>query len=290
MSKKLAEYNFRPDFEDLGFEIISLHDFQKRNYPKISIPHKINFYNILFITEGTGNHYINFNSYPIKRGSLLFIGKNQVHSWEKNDQIQGYIILFTERFLYHNQLEFNELMYGYPYNINLYSPLAQTSPKDFLSLSSLTNFMYQEYNTAPNTPSKEEVLQCLLRVLILKIQSQTQHNENLVDANLKKLFIDFQKLLNQNSTFTRNVKDYCKMLNVSYHQLNLACKTLVNQTAKAFIDDMVILNAKKLLADPIHNTNEIAYLIGFDEPSNFIKFFKKHTGKTPKYFKEKITS
>ncbi|APD06849.1 hypothetical protein UJ101_01330 [Flavobacteriaceae bacterium UJ101] len=289
MPKKFPEYNFRTDFEDLGFEMISLDDFRKRNYPNLSAPHKINFYNILFITEGTGKHYINFESYSLKKGSLLFIGKNQVHSWVKNNQLQGYITLFTERFLYQNQLEFNELSYGYPYNINLYSPLVQTTQQDFLSLSSLTNFLYQEYNTESNT-SKEEILQCLLRVFILKIQSQTPQNEKTVDPYLKNIFIDFQKLLNQNSTLTRNVKDYCEMLNVSYHQLNIACKTLVNQTAKVFIDDMVILNAKKLLADPTHNTNEIAYLIGFDEPSNFIKFFKKHTGKTPKHFKEKLTN
>lgn len=49
-----------------------------------------------------------------------------------------------------------------------------------------------------------------------------------------------------------------------------------------------MLNAKHLLADGANNTGQVSYLLGFEEPSNFTKKIKKHTGNTPTYFKEKL--
>ena len=42
-----------------------------------------------------------------------------------------------------------------------------------------------------------------------------------------------------------------------------------------------MLEAKRLLCHTNISIKEIGYAIGFDEPTNFIKYFRKHTGKTP---------
>jgi AraC family transcriptional activator of pobA len=95
-------------------------------------------------------------------------------------------------------------------------------------------------------------------------------------------------VLNENIALTRNAKDYCNNLNVSYQKLNLTCKTLTNKTVKEFIDDFLLLKAKRLLSESDVIISQVAYNLGFDEPTNFTKFFKKHTNQTPRSFTESI--
>ncbi|MGB0879232.1 MAG: AraC family transcriptional regulator [Polaribacter sp.] len=287
-NKELPKLIFKEDLELVGFEILTMKDFYNKYDASLLIPPKIlKFYEILFIEDGDGEHYIDFETYNFKKGSILFVGKNQVHSWQKHRSSNGYIILFTENFLYKNQLQFNELTYSYPYNTALYSPITNINNKNYYNtFLSLIKLIYEEYaNVAYQV--RQEVLQSLLRTLVLKVKSQLLPKE-VINDDKKTLFIEFQKNLDKNIFHTRNAIDYINMLGCSRHQLNMAVKTFTNKSIKAFIDDMLILHAKRLLADNRNNVSEVSYLLGFDETTNFAKYFKKHTNQTPTQFKEII--
>ncbi|WP_272149706.1 helix-turn-helix domain-containing protein [Tenacibaculum aiptasiae] len=286
--EELPKLLFREDLEIVGFEILKMKDFyEKYDSSLLASPKILKFYEILFIEDGQGKHFIDFETYSFKRGSILFIGKNQTHSWQEYRSSNGYIILFTENFLYKNQMQFNELSYSYPYNTALYSPITNiTNNKHFISFLSLIKLIYEEYRDVAYQV-RQEVLQSLLRTLILKIKSQLPTLE-IPNDDKKTLFIQFQKALDQHMFHTRNAKDYIDMLGCSAHQLNLVVKTFTNKSVKVFIDSMLILNAKRLLADSQYNVSEASYLLGFEETTNFTKFFKKHTNQTPSQFKEVI--
>lgn len=286
MSNQIKEYTFREEIEKIGFEIVTLNYFFNEN-SKLEIvkPHRINFYAILFITKGEGMHSIDFKEYKYKKGSVLFIEKNQVHAWIKSKDIEGFIILFTSEFLFRNQVIFNDISYSYPFNTSLYKPVINLEDDDYTSFYALINYLFQEYYIA-NTAVKQEILQNLLRTILLKIQSFPVKEKKDIDADKKDLFIRFQKLLEEMFSQTRNAKDYCTALNVSYRTLNTTCKTLTNKTVKEFIDAFLILQAKRWLSEGENNISEISYLLGFDELTNFTKFFKKHTNLTPKAFIE----
>ena len=287
MTNQIKVYSFREEFEEVGFEIIKLDEFFNDRLDMDSfVPHRINFYIILFITDGNGTHHIDFKPYNYEKGSVLFIGKNQIHSWNNRNNVNGYLVLFTEKFLFKNQIKFNDISYTYPYNSTLYDPILHLKSISFYnSFNSLVFYLYQEYNL-PQTHAKQEILQNLLRTILLKIQSVSTKELKNVDTELKGLFIRFQRMLAEKISLTRNANDYCTSLNVSYRELNTACKTLTNKTVKAFIDSVLILEAKKHLSDKENNISQAAFLLGFDEATNFSKFFKKHTKLSPKEFIE----
>jgi len=286
--QKIPEYSFREEYEQLGFEVIKLeHFYSNHSVLERTNPHKLKFYALIYIIKGNDTHIIDFTAHTFKVGSLIFVSKNQVHAWGKDNNVKGFIIFFTEAFLYKNQIQFNDLSYSYPYNYNLYSPILQTESENTKVFTQLITLIYNEYHYSINN-TQEEMLQCLLRVLILKIQDSTPSLLNDAPKETERLFVEFQKQLDQNISLTRNAQDYCNILGVSYHQLNKAIKTLTNKTIKAFIDDFVILQAKRLLADPTNNASEVSYALGFDESTNFSKFFKKHTGISPKLFSERL--
>lgn len=286
MTNKIEEYEFREEIEKIGFEIVTLNyffnEFSRLNR---KTSHKINFYAILFITKGEGIHSIDFNEYAYKKGNVLFVEKKQIHAWTKSKDVEGFLILFTSEFLFRNQVIFNDISYSYPFNNSLYKPFIYLKEDNYHSFNALINYLFQEYYL-PNSQVKQEILQNLLRTTLLKIKSFPLKETKEIDTSKKSLFIRFQKLLEENISQTRNAKEYCISLDVSYRTLNDTCKTLTNKTIKGFIDDYLILNAKKLLLNKDVNISQTAYRLGFEDTTNFTKFFKKFTNQTPKSFIE----
>lgn len=79
------------------------------------------------------------------------------------------------------------------------------------------------------------------------------------------------------------------MMNISYTHLNKIVKAVTGNTAKSFVDKFIILEIKRQLAVSDVSIKELTYDMGFDEPTNFVKFFKKHTQLSPAQFKKTLT-
>jgi len=69
--------------------------------------------------------------------------------------------------------------------------------------------------------------------------------------------------------------------------LNQATSKVLDKSPKELIDDRILLEAKRLLVYGNKSIKEIAFQLGFEEPTNFIKYFRKHIDKTPMEFREK---
>jgi AraC-like DNA-binding protein len=288
ISNQIKEYSFREEVDHVGFEIITLDAFRKSRVDEGGFnPHRINFNILLFITEGLGEHIVDFKSYNYQRGSVLLIGQNQTHSWVKNENASGFLLLFTEQFLIKNQINLLSTSFTNGYYRALYKPVIQLQEQGFDSYLRLIDLIFEEFQNT-NLLIKTEILQNLLRTALLKLQSYSSKEFKEVDYEVMSLFIRFQRVLEQNISNTRNAKDYCDLLNVSYRKLNESSVALTNKTVKSFIDSFILLEAKRLLSIGENNISEIADKLGFSEGTNFTKFFKKYTEFTPKQFVETI--
>ena len=58
-------------------------------------------------------------------------------------------------------------------------------------------------------------------------------------------------------------------------------KTETGRTAKDLINERILSKSKELLQSEMLSVTQVSYLLGFDYPQHFIRFFKSHTGKTP---------
>lgn len=86
-----------------GLDIITLEDLFSRHGDFASKPHRVNFYHILYISQGSGNHYVDFRPFPLAAGDLLFISPGQVYAFAMDQQnTRGFLILFTEEFFTDN--------------------------------------------------------------------------------------------------------------------------------------------------------------------------------------------
>jgi AraC-like DNA-binding protein len=101
-------------------------------------------------------------------------------------------------------------------------------------------------------------------------------------ANFKR----FRQLLEKEFIRAHQVQHYARELGLSERTLNRACTSATGVSAKDFIARRVCLEAKRLLAHTANPVQSIAFDLGFDEATNFVKFFKRLEGVTPTGFRQ----
>jgi AraC-like DNA-binding protein len=81
------------------------------------------------------------------------------------------------------------------------------------------------------------------------------------------------------------VADYAARLGYSVRTLTRASQAATGHGAKRFIDERVLLEAKRLLIHTDLTAASVAQRVGFPEATAFTKFFRQHTKQTPSEFR-----
>jgi len=272
--------------EHFGFDIISI---DKIRTLKSSFnhdpeqPHQLTFYNLIFFTEGEGKHFIDFNWFSVQQNTLLYLTKDQVNAFDFSKNLKGFCILFTEDYFAKNFSHLPKDFVFRLFNPQLFSPILQI-PKQS-DFNTYFNLILDEFENR-DAFNLKSILESLFIILVSKAEYYKQHQTfHIKDASQIQLFQRFTKLLEDNFNTTRSANFYASELGVSYKHLNTISKLLVNKTAKNVIDDYVILQAKRNLINSSIKSTQLAYKLGFEDATNFTKYFKKNTGLTPKSFK-----
>lgn len=267
-------------------EIINLDSLHARQHLIHSPyhPHRINFFNFLFIEAGEGAHMIDFERYSLSPGSMLFIQREQVHCFEFNEKIKGKIVLFTQNFL--DTLHAHMCLPNFtPTHLNkLYSPQVKLDPQSQQRIANLLSEIEHE-QSLPNGDS-------LIVMYLFSALAQTLHRlrPNLTEDKLSKeqsiRLARFFDLIQANFHCVRDASWYANQLNTTYKTLNQLCKAATGLTAKQMINSFSGIEMKRRLVVSNTTTQQLAYDFGFEDASNFIKYFKQLTGMTPTQFKQ----
>lgn len=279
--------NFRPRHSlSVELEITDLNELYERASElehDLSMPHRVRFYHIIYIAEGTGSHFIDFNYYPYQSGSFVFISKDQVHAFDVKNCPQGKAIFFTQNFL--DSTNVNIRMPFFTSNlISLNRPVLSVENRLKSSFETLLREIDQELN-CDNCNSL--IAQFLFSALLLKLDRErpSSHFDDQLTEHQAVRFLQFMDLVEENFATNRDASTYAQMMHTTYKSLNQICKLACNQTPKQLIDFHTILEAKRRLVIEKVQINQLAYDLDFDEVSNFIKYFKRHTLLTPAQFK-----
>lgn len=91
----------------------------------------------------------------------------------------------------------------------------------------------------------------------------------------------FRSLLARHFSEQKDVSFYASELNITPKYLSEILTTQSGKSAKAHIDEFVAMEAKSLLRQTEMSVQEIAYWLGYEDPSYFVKTFRKWEGCTP---------
>lgn len=291
MPTTFLETSYDLKFPSLNFKVLKIEDFLKKDINDLyTKDHKTNFYILLVVTEHIGRHSLDYTDYYFEKGTILAVRKDQVHKFYHNNKVKGYLLLFREEFL-NSYLSEGEVSHTIQmFNELLTSPKTQLEEEDYTNVLVLLNHIENEYLKISDEYSLK-IIRSLLHVLITLIHRVKSRGYNRVRlSNYLKEFIKFQNLLEKNYNESKKVADYANKLGFSTKKLNTIVKYVANKPAKNFIDDVIIIKIKRYLLHTNLSVKEVAYKVGFKDPTNLYKYFKKHTEFTPEAYKKRYKS
>lgn len=246
----------------------------------IVAPHRHNFYHIMFVKNGVGEHAIDFKTYDIKPNSIFFVSPGQVHSLKASSDIEGYVISFDSAF-YHLNDNFQKLLdYPFFHSINN-TPVVRLKENDKKIVTA-----WEELFEEHKSKTKDNLLRALFEVLLIRVarvyqEPKTSNNPVYLTYQIRKL----ETLIDTHYKIHKKLEDYADLMHVSSKHLNSLCKKALNKTVINLIHERILIEAKRLLLFTKNTVTEIAHELGFADTSYFMRFFKRHTSVTAEMFR-----
>lgn len=280
---KVEKIEFRNKKENNGFEIISLKNFfESTNVSFIRRHFRTDFYNLIFVTEGKCIHEIDFLEYTIQAGEILIISKNRVHRYSEFDNLEGYLIMFTEgflcEFLSNNTSEVKDL-----FKQSYLNPHVNFIDLHASTLTKLLDVIHDMFTNADGVMNYK-VIAWAFRTFALLIFNSIL-GEDISKQKKNEIFVQFTELVEEHIDKEKTVEGYANMMHVSKKTVNLMTRKAIDMSAKQYIIQQLILKIKLKLCFEQKSINEIANELGFTESSNMTRFFKKYTGVNPREFR-----
>lgn len=124
----------------------------------------------------------------------------------------------------------------------------------------------------------------------IQIQKKTSARQKEITADfLKALDKHIQDIVNGRVDTMYEIKEFAGILNIHPIHLTNTVKLTTGKHPCSYFEERILTAAKQMLSENKMSIASIAQLLTYD-PSNFTKFFKRYTGKTPKQFREEALS
>ena len=268
-----------PDVSE-GFSIRDIGTLLSEN-DMVQELHRHNFFFVLFLEKGKGEHSIDFTNYPVDDYSVFFMRPGQVHQLTLKQGSKGYLIQFNREFYTPIEEPVNFILRKVS-NKN-YCPL---SAERYRKLLSQLYFIFEEYTEKQDR--YKEVIKASLEILFIELVRQSKNPKEITNNGnqySQEQLEELLELLQKHIATQKQVTQYAEMMHLTSFQLNKITKETIGKTCSQLINEQIILEAKRNLLATTNQINQIAFDLGFEDPSYFIRFFKKQTGITPEAFR-----
>ena len=201
---------------------------------------------------------------------------------ESSDDLEGMVVLMSARF--------TERL-----NIKVDFDLMQTFqsqrviPLNEEALATMLQFceMVKRLSQFPDHPFLMETAVNLTRAFFFGAgYFFHQQPETVTHSRSEQLVDRFLKLVQMHCRKERQLDFYAQELCISSKYLAAIVKTVTGKTAGDWIEDYVMLEAKAMLTNTDMTISQISDHLHFPDTSTFGKYFRRHTGLSPKDFKK----
>lgn len=240
--------------------------------------HRIDFYALIWFTENGGEHFIDFESFPVQKDTVFLLAPNQVHAMPGAALPQARVMVFSPRFF--QRIEEPSLR-------RLFLPFRKEGIV-------IPDSLRQPLRTLFDLVLLESGQYGDSTLLLHYIHAFLQHLERLYDArNLTgedQRIGQLLQLLQDHYKEEKNTAFYARQIGLSPKRLNEILKDKMDTTVSGLLYHLLLIEAKRELYHDRRSVKEVAYELGFSDPSYFARFFKKRTGLGPEAFRTRARS
>ncbi|MDO6515660.1 AraC-type DNA-binding protein [Zobellia uliginosa] len=269
----------------LQFELYDLNSYRKKSGDLAAIPHSHSYYQIIWFFNEGGTHVVDFKRYAIKKDTLMFITKDQVHAFDENENVQGWLIHFNESFFKHTDVDM-----FLKFNIfHMSEKPCYTIQGDTVTLASTYISLIKTELQERSRFGYEDSIRFLLKAFLIQLERFHQEDpQSPIQLNslYERQFFEFKELVEANFKEGLSVGGYADTMNISTKTLSTLTNAVVGRSPSQLIAERTMLEAKRLVRFTSLQINEIAFRLGFEDASYFVKYFKRHLGQSPKSYRQ----
>lgn len=238
------------------------------------------------MVRGNAKATLNITKYLFNEGDFLFIEPNSfllIHEFSEDALV--YYVLFSSAFLGKNVYT-NKMMVN---SLEPHSPIVHLEQGQAEVFRDMYELMTKASNTTPSSLSSEK----MIHIFNLLYESYTSYAKQM-DANSSQppdrkteIYQQYTRLVLENYSRWHHVSQYAAAMNLTLPHLCSTVKQVSDRTAGDIINDAILMDAKAQLKITTMQVKEIAISLGFENVAFFNRFFKIHTGFTPKVYRFK---
>jgi len=270
---------------DLGhFNVFKMEECYLPGRPPIQYSRR-DFYKITLM-RGRHLYHYGDKTLEVEGSTLIFFNPQIPYTFERlTDDEGGYFCIFKDAFFAeHIRGSLKELPM-YAINGRPAYMLTQQQDQEFQQI-----FEKMLHEISSNYVFKYDLIRNYILEMIhgaLKLQpSESLYKHADANARITSVFTELLErqfpIESRAQQFSlRSAKDFADKLNVHTNHLNRAIKSVTGKTTTSHIAERLTTEAIALLKHTNWNISEISYSLGFEAPSHFNNFFKKHTSVTP---------
>lgn len=244
-------------------------------------------YAIIWFKEGNGKYFVDFKEYHFQPNTLIVISQNQDLSFDFTPEPQDFrIFTFTVDFVAGTEQKVQELLSFCIREHFQGKQILRLSEEDTVYLETLTRqlvIILDDWHGALKQESSYHFFQLFL-LYCAHLSAQQAAEQTLAHD---KIVSEFTGLLEKDFRQIHKVSHYTDQLNLTYNSLARFTGHYCGKSPKEIITERVVLEIKRRLSATDQPVKEISYDLGFDEPTNLVKFFKKNTDMTPAAFRQR---
>lgn len=244
----------------------------------VLLPHRKAYYQLVFVKHSPGRHWVDMRPYEREDNTLYFSTPTQILVKEEPTPSWSTRLTFTSEFL---ALQPNGILQNLPLIQNPQNghELLLTAA-DVAFAEELLDKLYAEYHRPGEWqhPMLSACLTVLLTYLSRLYTEQFPGTEPLADTLLLQTY---QAKVEECFRELHEVGAYASLLHLSAGHLSEVVKAQSGKPAIKHVHDRLVLEARRLLFYTPRSLKEIAFDLGFAEPSYFSRFFKRETDVTP---------
>lgn len=274
--------------KDHNIRIFNLARVLKRYKDSLSQMHALNFYAIMWFTEGYGAITVDFVKHTIEPEMLLFIHPNQLIQLKDNDNLGGLGFIIPNDIFSHYSSEIGKVFKYEIFNRFDGIPYCKILGQDKDELIKIAAAISKESSNHSKDDLTREVLSSLLFLLLSRIKRYgvwPQDNIKRTNHQAYKVFLRFLECIDDNYKTKHTVQSYATELGITAKMLTNYTNECCSMSPLKLINKRLIIEAKRILEFTPLRVKECALLLGFDDITYFFHFFKHNVGMSPQAFR-----
>lgn len=260
---------------------------EETSYPA----HTHNFYELVIITGGKGEHFVNQDRYSVQAGDIFVLKGEDAHGFRDLQNLTLYNICYQQEKIHSFHSDIRQLA-GY-HALFLLEPLYRKSDtfksrlhltyQEMLGIQTVLTQLKEEFDFGEEgTNTMIEGLFCQLCVMLSRLYTGKCEPVKQTAVRIATAVSYMERHYTENI----HLQQLADMTHLSVSQFSKIFRQVYHLSPMDYLQQLRLEKACRVLRESSMSITEVALLCGFTDSNYFSRIFKKRMGKSPLKWKQ----